>query len=215
MEVKAEELRYVVCVTPDLLQDASVNIENWIMDKVSVGFRNLISAGIAVGDGVGKPLGLLNQRSGIPICETAAASPLGAFTFQDLIWLAFEIPMNWYPTSAFYMNQRTLALCLTMTDGTGRPLMLPVPITDGAAPGARFSIAGFPVHILTQLPDVHPGTTPILFGSLRNAYLMVVRRGVSMVSDPYSAGFCHLYKFSARIGGATTCPNAMRLLRIR
>jgi HK97 family phage major capsid protein len=56
LEIKAEELRHVVCVTSDLLQDASFPVENWIMNKVSDGFRNLISASIAVGDGVGKPM---------------------------------------------------------------------------------------------------------------------------------------------------------------
>jgi HK97 family phage major capsid protein len=68
---------------------------------------------------------------------------------------------------------------------------------------------------MTQLPDIAPGSTPILFGSLRDAYLMVVRRGVTMISDPYSASFCHLFKFSARIGGSVLCPNALRLMRIR
>jgi hypothetical protein len=33
--------------------------------------------------------------------------------------------------------------------------------------------------------------------------------------DPYSVGFCTIFEFEARVGGATTCPNAARLLRIR
>jgi HK97 family phage major capsid protein len=69
LEIKAEELRPVVCVTSDLLQDAAFNVESWIMNKVSDGFRNLISASIALGDGVGKPMGVLNPRSGVPVCE--------------------------------------------------------------------------------------------------------------------------------------------------
>jgi hypothetical protein len=35
------------------------------------------------------------------------------------------------------------------------------------------------------------------------------------VMDPFSAGFCILQKFSARIGGGITCSNAARLLRIK
>jgi hypothetical protein len=36
-----------------------------------------------------------------------------------------------------------------------------------------------------------------------------------MQQDPYSAGFCVLFKFEARIGGAPLCVNAGRLLRIQ
>jgi HK97 family phage major capsid protein len=69
--------------------------------------------------------------------------------------------------------------------------------------------------IVSQFPDVLPGATPIGFGDWKAAYTIVNRRATTMVTDPFSAGFCTLYKFSARVGGATTCPNAVRLLRIR
>jgi hypothetical protein len=45
--------------------------------------------------------------------------------------------------------------------------------------------------------------------------MVVNRKGVTMQADPCSAGFCHLFKFEARIGGGVGCPNAARLLRIR
>jgi hypothetical protein len=37
----------------------------------------------------------------------------------------------------------------------------------------------------------------------------------TLVTDPFSAGWCTLYKFDCRIGAAVTCPNAVRLLKIR
>jgi hypothetical protein len=44
--------------------------------------------------------------------------------------------------------------------------------------------------------------------------MVVTRRATTMQSDPYSAGFCTVFKFSARIGGSVICPGAARLLRI-
>jgi hypothetical protein len=35
------------------------------------------------------------------------------------------------------------------------------------------------------------------------------------LTDPYSAGWCTLFKFESRVGASVLCPNAMRLLRIR
>jgi HK97 family phage major capsid protein len=68
---------------------------------------------------------------------------------------------------------------------------------------------------VSQIPDVAPGSTPIAFGNWKRAYLIVWRKAVSMMADPYSAGYCTLFKFEARVGGATVCPNAARLLRIK
>jgi HK97 family phage major capsid protein len=98
---------------------------------------------------------------------------------------------------------------MTMSDAAGRPLWAQLP---GAQPQLVF--AGWPVHISNQMPDVAPGATPVAFGNWQEAYVVVTRAGLSMRPDPYSAGFCVLFRFEARVGGATLCPNAARLLRI-
>ena len=45
--------------------------------------------------------------------------------------------------------------------------------------------------------------------------MVVTRKATSMLVDPYSAGWCTLMKFEARVGGAPTCPNAACLLKIQ
>lgn len=44
-------------------------------------------------------------------------------------------------------------------------------IANPTQPGQHL-IAGFPVRIATQMPDVAPGATPVLFGNLQAAYLL-------------------------------------------
>jgi HK97 family phage major capsid protein len=210
MEIKAETLRFVACATSDLLQDASFNVENWLFRKVSEGFRRVISDAILLGDGIGKPTGLLNPQSAVPICETAVSTAPGQFTWQDLVMLKWEIPMQWQAGANYFMNQRTAALLFSMSDTTGRPLLTTLPERQ---PG--FMLAGSPIVIVSQMPDVAPGSTPVMYGNLKEAYLIADRRAVTMVVDPYTAGWCSLFKFEARLGGACTCSNAVRLLRIR
>jgi len=65
------------------------------------------------------------------------------------------------------------------------------------------------------MPDVAPGSLPVAYGNWNLVYMVVNRKAVTMQQDPYSAGFCVLYKFESRIGGGVVCPNAARLLRIR
>jgi HK97 family phage major capsid protein len=95
---------------------------SWLLDKVSIGMRATINEAILIGDGLGKPLGLLHQKSGIPVCETSPSTPPNQFTWQDLIMLKYEIPMQWQNGASFLMNQRTFALLLTMSDAGGRPM---------------------------------------------------------------------------------------------
>jgi HK97 family phage major capsid protein len=108
------------------------------------------------------------------------------------------------------MNQRTWALLATMSDAIGRPLFSPSPIQG--QPG--FMLNGSPVIIASQMPDCLPGNTPILYGNLRQLYTLVNRSATTMTPDPYTAQFCHLFKFEARVGAGITCANAARLLRV-
>jgi HK97 family phage major capsid protein len=80
LEIKPETLRYVVCATSDLLQDASFNVEQWVLTKVSDAFRRSISNAIMHGSGIGMPIGILNPNAGIPICDTGENTPPGQFT---------------------------------------------------------------------------------------------------------------------------------------
>jgi HK97 family phage major capsid protein len=208
VEIKPESLRYIVCTSRDLLEDANVNIESWLLQKVNRAYRNQISQAIISGDGVGKPLGLL--RSGIPICDTGAGTPAAQFTWQDLVLLKYTVPQNFQgPGGAYLMNQNTFGLTLTMSDAMGRPIMIASPLVAG-----QYIIAGSPVVIANQMPDVVAGATPVAYGNWQQAYMVVNRKAVTMQQDPYSAGFCVLFKFEARIGGAPICPNAARLMRI-
>lgn len=211
MEIKPESLRFVVCVTNDLLSDAAFNLESYILRKVSDAFRVSISDSIVAGDGLGKPMGFLNPGAGVPILDTSPSTPDNQFTWQDLVQLRWDVPVQWHSEGRYFLNQRTWALITTMSDGIGRPLWSQLP---GGEPG--FQLNGSPVTIVTQFPDVAPGATPVMFGNLRQAYTMCVRQATTMRPDPFTGGgFCTIFRFEARVGGNLTCPNALRLLRIR
>jgi HK97 family phage major capsid protein len=65
------------------------------------------------------------------------------------------------------------------------------------------------------MPEVIPGSVPILFGNLQAAYLLVYRKQTTMLQDPFSLGYCILFRFESRVGGNVVCANACRLLRIK
>jgi len=153
LEIKPETIRFVACATRDFLEDASMPAEQWVMRRISEGLAATINNALILGDGVGKPMGIFNPRSGIPIVDAAAATPAGSLTWQDLYMLKWEIPAQWQAGASFLMNQRTWAQIMTMSDASGRPLWAQVP---GGEPS--FQLAGSPVHIITQMPDIETAT---------------------------------------------------------
>jgi HK97 family phage major capsid protein len=124
--------------------------------------------------------------------------------------LKWEIPMQWQAGCSYLMNQRTFALLMTMSDTSTRPLWTSLP---GTEPGLM--LAGSPIRIVTQMPDVMPGATPVAFGNWKATYTVVNRKATTMLVDPYSAGWCYLFRFECRVGGGVTCPNAARLMRVK
>ena len=43
-----------------------------------------------------------------------------------------------------------------------------------------FQLAGSPIRIVSQMPDVAPGATPVLFGNLKAAYTPVDKKAVTI-----------------------------------
>src|SRR5262249_19705934 len=145
-----------------------------------------------------------------PICDTAALTADGSFTWQDLVALMFQVPIEYHnANSRWIMNQRTLGMLFSMSDAAGRPIVI-----QNLQSPMTWMLLGFPITVSNFFPDVVPGATPIAFGDWRSTYMLVNRNALTLLPDPYSAGFCVLYKLFARLGGSTICPNAARLLRI-
>jgi HK97 family phage major capsid protein len=196
-----------------LLEDASFNVEGWLQRKAARAIREKLAAAFICGDGIGRPVGILNPNSGIPVCDTGPATPPGTFTWQDLVQLKYQLAEQYAARGVYLMNAATLGLVMTMSDALGRPIWTSYPSSDGRV-GGGFQIAGSPVRVVSQFPNAEPGTTPILFADLEALYLVVQRRGLTFQVDPYSRGFCVEFRISQRIGGAVICPGAGALLRI-
>jgi len=101
--------------------------------------RMTISQALLLGNGNGKPLGMLHAKSGIPVCETSPSTPPNQFTWQDLIMLKYALPMQWQNGGSYLMNQRTFAMLLTMSDAGERPIWSSLPGEEPGFPPRRFA----------------------------------------------------------------------------
>jgi hypothetical protein len=143
-------------------------MENWLFRKSRT--RVTINEALIIGDGIGKPMGLLNANSGIRNCEVSPATPRREFIWQDLVSSKLELPMQWRAGASYLMDRKTAALLLTRSS-CRRP----------------------------QMPDVRPGSRRSSTGNCKQSYTIVHRKAVTMLVDPYSAGFSTTFKFEAPV----------------
>ena len=107
-----------LCDLPNaaLLCCRTPNIESGLLEVVAQGSRNVPNAAILVGDGIGKPVGFLNSSSRNSSLWHKLAQQ-GSLTWQDLVMLKFEIPMQRQYGTA-YVRIKRAAFLFTMSEAS-------------------------------------------------------------------------------------------------
>jgi len=202
----AMELYAMPAATQTLLDDAIVDIDQWIAEEVESAFAEQEGAAFVNGDGIDKPKGFLAYPTvadadwswgRIGTLETGAA---GAFAASDpsdiLVDLIYALKAGYRQNASFVMNRKTQAVLRKLKDTTGHYLWAPP-----ATAGAQATLLGFPVVEAEDMPDIAAGSLAIAFGDFRRGYLVVDRAGVRILRDPYSAKPHVLFYTTKRVGG--------------
>jgi HK97 family phage major capsid protein len=213
----AMELYAMPAATQTLLDDAVVDLDQWIASEVEASFAAQESAAFVSGDGVAKPKGFLAY----PRVEeaawawgsigTIATGVAGAFPAADpghvLVDLVYALKSGYRQNASFVLNRRSQAVLRKLKDDTGAYLWQP----PGAA-GLSASLMGFPVIEAEDMPDIAPGSPAVAFGDFRRGYLVVDRVGVRVLRDPFSNKPYVLFYTTKRVGGGVQDYDAIKLL---
>jgi HK97 family phage major capsid protein len=212
------ELYAMPAATPQLLDDAAVNIDEWIADEVRVAFAEQEGAAFVNGDGVNKPRGFLNYPQvadgawtwgNIGFIATGVAGAFPAANPTDkLIDLAYSVKSGYRANAHFVMNRATEAAIRKFKDADGNYIWQPA-VRPGEAP----TLLGHPVAESEDMPNIGAGATAIAFGDFRRGYLVVDRVGIRVLRDPYSSKPYVLFYTTKRVGGGVQDFNAIKLLK--
>lgn len=220
---QAMELYANPAATQTLLDDSRVNIEQWLADEVSITFAEMEGASFIIGDGVGKPRGLLSYdtvadtsyawgKLGYVVSGVAAAltdsSHNGADALTDLV---YSIKQGYRQNARFLMNRKTQAAIRKFKSKT-EELYLWQPSIQAGQPA---TILGYPVTDDDNMPDATAGGNfPIAFGDFQRGYLIVDRVGVRVLRDPFTnKPYVHFYT-TKRVGGGVQNFEAIKLFKI-
>lgn len=202
----AMELYAMPAATQTLLDDAIVNIDQWIAEEVESAFAEQEGAAFVVGDGIDKPKGFLAYPTvadaswawgNIGVLNTGVAGAFAAANPSDiLVDLVYALKAGYRQNASFVMNRKTQATVRKFKDSTGHYLWQPP-----ASVGAPATLLGFPLVEAEDMPNIANNAVSLAFGDFRRGYLVVDRAGVRILRDPYSAKPYVLFYTTKRVGG--------------
>jgi HK97 family phage major capsid protein len=118
IQLKLQKLAVVVYLTDELIADSGQALEQYVTNKASDEFNFMIGDALFNGDGVGKPLGILNSPSLIAITKEPGQGPATLDTF-NITKASGRFFAGYRPRAKWYVNQDTLPQMRTMTLGIG------------------------------------------------------------------------------------------------
>ncbi len=212
------ELYAMPAATSAFLDDAAVDVGQWIADEVNAAFAEQETSAFINGDGVNKPSGFLGEtlvaedswswgNMGYVATGEAGALPSGDES-DVLIDLVYALKSGYRQNASWVMNRRTQATIRKLKDSDGNYIWQPA-----AAPGGRASLMGFDLVEAEDMPDIAADSTSVAFGDFSRGYLIVDRRGVNVLRDPFSSKPYVLFYTTKRVGGGVADYDAIKLLK--
>lgn len=212
------ELYAMPAATSSLLEDAVVDLDQWIASEVDAAFAAQEGAAFVSGDGTNKPRGLLNydqvaetswEWGKIGYLATGVSGAMPASNPSDkLIDLVYALKAGYRQNASWVMNRKTQAMIRKLKDADGNYLWAPP-----AVAGQRATLLGFPLVEAEDMPDVAANSASIAFGDFGRGYLVVDRTGVRVLRDPYSAKPYVLFYTTKRVGGGVQDFDAIKLMK--
>jgi HK97 family phage major capsid protein len=146
MELKAHELSGYSVSSNVLLQDAAFGLEKFLMQLFGLAIGWFEDYAFLQGNGVGKPVGMLNCGARINVTRNTASAV--KFTDVATMWSKL-LPISW--TSAIWLfSPSVIPQLLQLQDGASRAIF--ISIDQGATQKPNWSLLGRPAFPTEKLP---------------------------------------------------------------
>ena len=212
------ELYAMPAATPSLLDDAAVDIDQWIAEEVRTAFAQQEGQAFVSGNGTNKPRGFVDYPKvanaswswgNIGFLATGVAGAFPASNPTDkLIDLAYAVKSGYRANAHWVMNRATQSAIRKFKDADGNYIWQP----SGKA-GEAPTLLGHPVAEAEDMPGIATDSYSVAFGDFRRGYLIVDRVGIRVLRDPYSAKPYVLFYTTKRVGGGVQDFEAIKLLK--
>ena len=118
IQMKLQKLAVVVYLTDELISDGAQALEQYVTRKASDEFNFMIGNALFNGDGVGKPLGILNAPSLLAISAESGQSP-ATILAANVIKVQNRFFAPYFGNANWYINQDCIQQLMQLTLATG------------------------------------------------------------------------------------------------
>lgn len=202
----AYKLAHKVVVSDEMLEDAQFDVEDYIRQLFVESVSAAEELALFIGDGNGKPTGLLHQTSVGWVSEKA-----GDITYDDILNLIHSVKSPYRKNAVLVMSEDAITKLLSIIHYHGNS-----PWDVSLKDGTSKTLFGYPVYTTNYLDRVLPGTKPVLFGDF--SYFWIGERGkrsVKRLVERYADQGQVAYITSERVDAKLVLPEAVKCLEVK
>ena len=207
-------------VSQKLLDDAAINVEEYLGQKVADRMARREADAFINGDGVSRPRGLLSYTTSTADDDTrswgqlqyVASGLAGGFASTNpadkLLDLVYKLKAAHLPKASWLMPRSVSAAIRKLKGGDGNYIWQ-VSLQGGQPP----TLLGFPVFFAEDMPALAANSLSLAFGDFGEGYTIVDRTGIRMLRDPYTDKPNVKFYTTKRVGGDVVNFDAIKLMK--
>lgn len=187
-------------VSQKLLDDAAIDLEEWLADRLSNDFAGAEENAFinGTGDTANQPTGILKYvgESSDGIETITSSNKTLSFDENDILDLYYSLGDKYVNNASFLLPRSAMKQIRTLKDNTsGQYLWNPALLT-----GTTDTLLGCPIYQSSYMPAVGNGTKSIIFGDF-SYYQIVDRIGIRILRDPFTSKPYIRFYTTKRVGG--------------
>lgn len=221
-KIEAFEMYSQPKATQTILDDAAVDIEAWLSDKVSTKMARKENNAFCVGNGVTQPMGFTAYATSTTGDDTRAWGTMQhiitgtngdfgatAATAQDkLIDLIGEMRPEYLSNARWATRREVITKIRKFKDANNLYLWQPSLVL-----GQPDSLLAYPVSILPDMPALSANGLSLAFGDFREGYMIVDRIGIRVIRDHLTSKPYIKFYTTKRVGGGVLNFEAIKFLK--
>lgn len=198
--------------TQKLIDDSSVNIEEWLTSKITEVFSRKENTAFISGNGVAQPRGILTYAAGTSWgqIEQISSGSNGNVTADGIVKIFYALKEEYAVNSSFLMNRAAVQQARLLKEtSTDQYLWQP-----GLTAGTPDTLMGVPVYQAADMETPATNSLSVAVGDFKRAYQIVDRAGVRILRDPFTEKPFVKFYATKRVGGDVVNFEAIKLLKL-
>ena len=205
--LSAYKLATMIKISEELLNDSAFDLESYVAKEFGRRIGTKEEEALFVGDGTGKPTGILDATGGGQLGKTTSGA--AAISFDEIMDLFYSLKSPYRKNATFLMNDSTVKAIRKLKDGAGQYIWQPSMVA-----GTPDTILNRPVLTSAYMPEISAGNKTVAFGDFKS-YWIADRQGRSFkrLNELFAVTGQIGFVATQRLDGKLILPEAVKYLQ--